>query len=424
MAVSIHERFENHIDTASPETSGDAKRETDTEEDPYDKGFEEKLTLARIKGAEQQDSGIEKNEEDDSPQKRRISTFSRETKNYTMNSHATIEGIRDRYDENGKKWFDSVLDSGVGGIDGWKVRLKGAGERYFMTSDSSSENDPNSKASGNFLSKEHPGGTRKERTENLQLPPENDGGKATTVESTKAAVIMESKVAPQKDWAEKGGYEAKEGIKQTFTPTHDLKGAIHAGIYKEVSSEENDVKEDIAPSEGKQIEQESERYVSYNDRFCYTPIEGDRGKWEGDRAESKFVPSETTEAGRAAKEKLQEYGLDGITYKDAEPDFSKCSEATVTIDHMTDDRMENNFPKADANCAEQWNIEKKDGRINWDAADVRDWRRENNCSWHECCDTRTMMLVPTEIHGYFRHSGGVAECKARDNADVGGGFDE
>lgn len=60
MAVSIHERFENHIDTASPETSGDAKRETDTEEDPYDKGFEEKLTLARIKGAEQQDSGIEK----------------------------------------------------------------------------------------------------------------------------------------------------------------------------------------------------------------------------------------------------------------------------------------------------------------------------------------------------------------------------
>ena len=46
MAVSIHERFENHIDTASPETSGDAKRETDTEEDPYDKGFEEKLTLA------------------------------------------------------------------------------------------------------------------------------------------------------------------------------------------------------------------------------------------------------------------------------------------------------------------------------------------------------------------------------------------
>ena len=49
MAVSIHERFENHIDTASPETSGDAKREIDTEEDPYDKGFEEKLTLARIK---------------------------------------------------------------------------------------------------------------------------------------------------------------------------------------------------------------------------------------------------------------------------------------------------------------------------------------------------------------------------------------
>ena len=52
------------------------------------------------------------------------------------------------------------------------------------------------------------------------------------MESTKAAVIMESKVAPQKGWAEKGGYEAKEGIKQTFTPTHDLKGAIHAGPFR------------------------------------------------------------------------------------------------------------------------------------------------------------------------------------------------
>ena len=237
MAISIHERFENHLNVASPETSGDAHREADFEEkDPYDKTFEEKLSQVQNKNIEQQGVGEELGREKAGKEKRKISTFSSETKDYTMNSHATIEGIRDRYDENGKKWFDSVLDSGVGGIDGWKVRLKGAGERYFMTSDSSSEGNPEKKASGNFLAKEHPGETAKERTEKLQLPPENDGGNVTVVESTRAAVVMESKVAPQEEWAKQGGYKAKEGIKQTFTPTHDIKGAIHAGIYKEVDS--------------------------------------------------------------------------------------------------------------------------------------------------------------------------------------------
>lgn len=255
MTISLRERFENHIDTASPETSGDAKKEIDAEEDPYDKGFEEKLALARKKLYEQPNPGMEKAEETEDPVKRKISGFSKETKDYTMNSHATIEGIRDQYDENGKKWFDSVLNSGVDGMDGWNVRLKGAGERYFMTSNSSSENNPDHKASGNFLSKEYPGDTAKERAQNLQLPPENDGGKVSVVESTKPAVVMESKVAPQPAWAEESGYEATEGIKQIFTPTQDTKGAIHAGIYKEVPSEENDVKEDTAPNEEKQIEQ-------------------------------------------------------------------------------------------------------------------------------------------------------------------------
>ena len=237
MAISIHERFENHLDVASPETSGDAHREADFEEkDPYDKTFEEKLSQFQNKNIEQQSDMEETGGEKEEKEKRKISTFSSETKNYTMNSHATIEGIRDRYDENGKKWFDSVLDSGVGGMDGWKVHLKGAGERYFMTSDSSSEENPEKRASGNFLAKKHPGETAKERTENLQLPPENDGGNVTVVESTRAAVVMESKVAPQEEWAKQGGYEAKEGAEQTFTPTHDLKGAIHAGIYKEIGS--------------------------------------------------------------------------------------------------------------------------------------------------------------------------------------------
>ena len=204
--------------------------------------------------------------------------------------------------------------------------------------------------------------------------------------------------------------------------------------FQEIKSELGTTFQDAKAFVSELFEREDSHYVSYGDRFCYTPVEGDRGKWEGDRAESKFVPSETTEAGHAVKEKLAEYGMDGITYKDAEPDFSKCAEATVTIDHMTGDRysryddngtlIQGNFYKADVNCAELWNHQKKDGRSDWSAAEVRDWRVENKFSWHECCDTKTMMLVPADIHGYFGHSGGVAECKARDNTDVGGGFDE
>lgn len=46
------------------------------------------------------------------------------------------------------------------------------------------------------------------------------------------------------------------------------------------------------------------------------------------------------------------------------------------------------------------------------------------CSWHERCDTKTMDLVPYDIHSYCKHLGGVSECKARDSVNDGGGFDE
>ena len=180
-------------------------------------------------------------------------------------------------------------------------------------------------------------------------------------------------------------------------------------------------------------------YTSREDRMDRIPVEhSDRGIWEGERGESKFIPSEGTDRGRAAQEKLAEKELDGIEYKNTEPDFSGCAEATVEIDDMTEHRDDyydtngnrqlGNFSQADAKCAEQWNVSQKDGRADWTAIDVRDWRRENKCSWHERCDTHTMDLVARDIHEFFSHSGGIAECKARDKvsatAYIGGGFDE
>ena len=58
--------------------------------------------------------------------------------------------------------------------------------------------------------------------------------------------------------------------------------------------------------------------------------------------------------------------------------------------------------------------------------DVYEWRHDpaHQCSWHERCDTKTMDLVPYDIHSYCKHLGGVSECKARDSVNDGGGFDE
>ena len=180
-------------------------------------------------------------------------------------------------------------------------------------------------------------------------------------------------------------------------------------------------------------EQQDTFHTSYEDRMKYTPNDGERGKWEGKPGESKFIPSQETESGQLSKEKLSERGIDGIEYKNGEPDFSPVSEATVKIDKMTEnrhdyfdangDKQQGNFTQADFKCADMWNEIGRDNRNDWTPQEVRDWRKENNYSWHERCDTKTMDMVSQDIHGFFNHSGGVFECKVRDNA-IGGGFDE
>ena len=90
---------------------------------------------------------------------------------------------------------------------------------------------------------------------------------------------------------------------------------------------------------------------------------------------------------------------------------------------MTPERYSNsekgiagNFEKADIACAARWNAEGRDGRHDWTARDVKNFRAGNadglnKYSWHECNDGKTCQLVPVEIHSFFTHLGGVSECK-------------
>lgn len=163
----------------------------------------------------------------------------------------------------------------------------------------------------------------------------------------------------------------------------------------------------------------SEYQSTYDERIKQTPRkDSDRGEWEDERGESKFVPNDPE-----IKELLEKYGLDGIEYKDGIPDFSDVSESTVEIDNMTENRAEN-FKQCDEKCAEQWNKEARDGRTDWTARDVAQWRKENGYSWHERNDMKTCDLIPTRVNDYFGHLGGVSECKKRDASNDGGEFDE
>lgn len=222
-----------------------------------------------------------------------------------------------------------------------------------------------------------------------------------------------------------------------------IKEAVEAKATETESFKEIKPNSEISPSDARSFldsEVDSGFYTDYKSRIDQTPAENSSfGSWQGARGESKFVPSSETEKGKAAIAKLEEKGLDGIEYKNGEPDFSACAEATVEIEHMTENRHSyedaegnehlGNFEQADIQCAKQWTDEgrvKADGSTTWTQRDVKNWRHENQCSWHECCDTKTMQLVSQDIHGgdKFSHSGGCAECRIRDAVDNGGGFDE
>jgi hypothetical protein len=162
-------------------------------------------------------------------------------------------------------------------------------------------------------------------------------------------------------------------------------------------------------------------YVSKKERIDFADKRS-RGEWMGEHGNSVFRPSDPD-----ARRALEKYGQTGIEYRDGNPDFSKVSEATVKITGMNENRLTNNFPKADNECAKLWNKEGKFGKNDWTAREVKEWRKEKRYSWHERTDRTTMDLVQRDIHDECKHYGGVAECKRFEKSYglyQGGKFDE
>lgn len=177
------------------------------------------------------------------------------------------------------------------------------------------------------------------------------------------------------------------------------------------------------------------KYRTYDNRFTeIKKMKAIYGVFEGVPGESRFVPSTNIAEGIVVQDILEQYGLTGIEYRNAEPDFEPCSVSVVTIKGMTENRYDyidadglqslGNFSQADIECAKIWRMEEKDGKNDWTPRDVFNYRAAHRLTWHEKCDTKTMVLVRFEINQYFKHAGGCSECKARDSVNDDGGFDE
>lgn len=131
------------------------------------------------------------------------------------------------------------------------------------------------------------------------------------------------------------------------------------------------------------------------------------GRWDGERGDSKwipnpdYIPQKANAAEKTWGEILEKYDIDGIRFKDGEPDFSEISKGDVEIEPFSDSRSDN-FDKADIELAKQKGCSPED---------VAKWRKENGYTWHECKDMKTMQKVPSEVHNNIPHSGGISEAK-------------
>jgi hypothetical protein len=138
------------------------------------------------------------------------------------------------------------------------------------------------------------------------------------------------------------------------------------------------------------------------------------GDWTGEPGDSKWKPDrdkvpenqKTNPDGLTWGEILDKYNIDGISFKDGEPDFSELSKGTVEIEDYSENR-DDNFDAADEKLAEQRGCTKEE---------VRQWRKENHYTWHERSDMKTMEKVPTEVHGNIPHEGGIA-AKKKENGN-------
>jgi hypothetical protein len=174
----------------------------------------------------------------------------------------------------------------------------------------------------------------------------------------------------------------------------------------------NEIAESLFGNEGKQLDKFDTSDAPHKTRL---PSEGSGGSWTGEpgnsewRLDRNYTPEGTSNRDSSTwGQILDKYDIKEIPFKDGYPDFSEISKADVEIDDFSTERY-SNFTQADEKYAEEYGNSPRE---------IKQWRKDNNYTWHECEDEKTLQLVPTEIHGNIPHSGGISEAKAHSGGSV------
>ena len=187
----------------------------------------------------------------------------------------------------------------------------------------------------------------------------------------------------------------------------------------DVVEEVGRVVDDIPPSF-----KQSEFASSYEARINQTPAPSNaKVGFVGTRGESLCTLKPPPDP--QVQNILDEAGIAGIQYKNAVPDFSPTAQAQVEFDYMLGGTGQQgsaarraNFSQADQQLANQINnspelarqFGMQPGAVK--AKDIKLYRTQNQLTWHELNDVKTMQLVPSQINDTFGHLGGVGEINA------------
>ena len=120
--------------------------------------------------------------------------------------------------------------------------------------------------------------------------------------------------------------------------------------------------------------------------------------------------------GKTWGEILDENGIDGIPYKNGEPDFSVLAKMKTELDLDTgiSDKARSGLlsPKKDRGQLHEEVYEKLARENNMTVEQLKAYKEANNLVVHECSDCKTILLIPREIHDNLSHGGGVEMLRA------------
>ena len=151
-----------------------------------------------------------------------------------------------------------------------------------------------------------------------------------------------------------------------------------------------------------------------------------KGRWEDEKKKgnSAFILDDNSEityrnkseneqtviSGKDLKEMMQErYGTDRVNYTGNEPDFSLFEDSKLGHVELSDfsisrDGQEGTFSQAEKIISQKENMT---------VGEVKQYMRDNNLTWHECGDCKTVRAIPTVINSAFKHTGGISIEKSK-----------